>query len=801
MTSSNIDYALVETTRPAIYTAMKYWGKKPHNIWAEYIRHYTPENGVYLDPFCGSGTSIIEALKIGRKAIGFDLNPLSTFMLDLLIQDFDFLSFENAVNSIIRDIYQDEIYQKLFHYADQYIHHVKSNSGEIYEVGYITFVNEREIKSLRPPNADDLLAVAFSEQLDLTSMGLFYPNEPFKNSPSFSASFIRSIGGNNFSNIWTKRNLFVISLIFKKIVTGNFTDSLKKQLLFGFIQTIHLCTKMNVPRNTDADRPFSTSWGRSAYICAARQMEQNPLYVFKGSCFGKQSVESSLNSAKEYFTHPAIAKKVSVSSKRKNDNSFDLKYGTVDINTIDDYINEGSIDFIITDPPYGGLVQYLDLSYIWLVWLKEYDSNLEPNFNPEITIKNGIVDEHTYQRRFTGGLKKLFKLLKDDGKLVLTFHNKDINVWNSFLAAIRESGFIIEKVTHQQNMRSGESVVANPYGTSGTDFYIRCIKSTNSQSIISDGNLDNSILNAAIKVISERNEPTAYQILFNGILAHLSSTGQLIDDFDATVERTLELHTGDIFTLTNNDHSTAGSYWWFVNPRNYINFPDIPLSQRVELSVIALLRDTSSVTLDDILKEIFIKFPNGLTPDKKSVESYIKKYAVQSGGRWVYQAAMFEPEFTKHTEYLYKLCGIGQRLGYKVFIGKREQPERIHGRPLASYADIINLSNYVEDKHKRSRLEMVDMVWVDNAEMKYFIEVENSTTITSAIQRASNADSEIPKLIVIPDSRESELKAMRDEFFINGFKDYSWKYAIYSDIDKISSSKLNLNDFLKDIDS
>lgn len=800
MTSSNIDYALVETTRPAIYTAMKYWGKKPHNIWAEYIKHYTPENGVYLDPFCGSGISIIEALKLGRKAIGFDLNPLSTFMLEVLTAEFDFLLFENAVNVIVNDVYQDEIYQRLFHYDGQYIHHAKWNSGEIYEIGYITFANDREIKSLRAPNTSDQLAVAFSEGLDLSGIGLFYPNEPFKNSPSFSASFIRSIGGNNFSNIWTKRNLYVISLIFNKIITGSYTDILKKQLLFGFVQTIHLCTKMNVPRNTDADRPFSTSWGRSAYICAARQMEQNPLYVFKGSCFGKQSVESSLRSAKEYFASPKIIKKVSISSKRKNDNAFNLKYGVVDINTIDDYLNEGSIDFIITDPPYGGLVQYLDLSYIWLVWLKEYDSNLEPNFNPEITIKNGIVDAHTYQRRFTGGLKKLFKLLKDDGKLVLTFHNKDINVWNSFLGAIRESGFIIEKVTHQQNMRSGESVVANPYGTSGTDFYIRCIKSTQAQSSNPGVTLDNSIINAAIKVISERNEPTAYQILFNGILAHLSSTGQLIDDFDATIERTLQSHTGTTFTLTNNDHSTAGSYWWFLNPRDYINFPDTPLSQRVELSVIALLRDKSSVTLDDVLKEIFMKFPNGLTPDKKSVESYIKKYAVQSSGRWVYQSAMFEPQFTKHTEYLHKLCIIGQRLGYKVFIGKREQPERINGKTLASYADITNLGSYVTDKHKRARLEMVDMVWADDSEMKYFIEVENSTTITSAIQRASNAKREVPKLIVIPDSREGELKSMRDEFFINGFKDYSWKYAIYSDIDKVSLSTLNLNDFLKDID-
>ncbi|MDG6364112.1 DNA methyltransferase [Glaesserella parasuis] len=76
MKFKDINHASVEMTRPPIYTAMKYWGKKPHNIWSEYIKNYTPSNGIYLDPFCGSGISIIEALKLGIKAIGFDLNPL-----------------------------------------------------------------------------------------------------------------------------------------------------------------------------------------------------------------------------------------------------------------------------------------------------------------------------------------------------------------------------------------------------------------------------------------------------------------------------------------------------------------------------------------------------------------------------------------------------------------------------------------------------------------------------------------------------------------------------------------------------
>lgn len=796
----DINYALVETTRPPIYTAMKYWGKKPHNIWAEYIKQYTPEDGVYLDPFCGSAISVIEALKLGRKAIGFDLNPLSTFMIEVFISDFDFQSFKDAANKIIDEVYQDNIYQNLYHYDNQYIHHVKWDDGIIYEIGLIGFDDKgREVKSLRLPDEADQKASLYANNLDFDEFGIFYPNESFPKSPSFSASFINAIGGNNFSNIWTKRNLYVLALIFNKIINSAYHDALKKQLLFGFIQTIHLCTKMSVPRNSGAERPFSTSWGRSAYICAARQMEQNPLYVFKGSCFGKQSVESCLKGAKNYFPHPTLAKKVSISTKRKSDNAFNLKYGTIDINLIDDYLGEGTVDFIITDPPYGGLVQYLDLSYIWLVWLKHFDTSLEPNFNAEITVKKGIFDTETYQRRFTGGLKKLYNVLKDEGKLVLTFHNKEIEIWNSFLRAVRESGFVIEKVIHQQNMRAGESVVANPYGTSGTDFYIRCVKSINGAFSSAGATVDGSILSAAIQVISARNEPTPYQILFNGILAHLSSTGQMIDDFDSTVEMALKTHIGSIFTLANNDQSVAGHYWWFINPRDYIKFPDVPLSQRVELSVVAILRNKSAVTLDDVLRDIFIRFPNGLTPDKKSIDDFLKKYASKSGGKWLYKSTEFEPGFTKHTEYLKKLSLIGKRLGYKVFIGKREQPEKIDGKTLASYADMINLNVYVSEKHIKSRLEMVDMVWVDEAGIQYLIEVENSTTITSAIQRASNANKETPKLIVIPDSREKELINIRDQFFVDGFRDYSWKYVIYSDIDKIASSKQQIVDFLKDI--
>ena len=39
------------------------------------IKFTCPPGGLVLDPFCGSGTTVTAALKLGRRAVGIDLNP------------------------------------------------------------------------------------------------------------------------------------------------------------------------------------------------------------------------------------------------------------------------------------------------------------------------------------------------------------------------------------------------------------------------------------------------------------------------------------------------------------------------------------------------------------------------------------------------------------------------------------------------------------------------------------------------------------------------------------------------------
>ena len=109
------------------------------------------------------------------------------------------------------------------------------------------------------------------------------------------------------------------------------------------------------------------------------------------------------------------------------------------------------------------------------------------------------------------------------------------------------SGFKIEKVIHQQNRRTGESNVANPYGTSATDFYISCIKEPTQILEHDEDEFEHFVIQRAIQLIAQRNEPTPYQILFNGFLAELSTAGFNIEDFDQNIEKILSKNTGTIF--------------------------------------------------------------------------------------------------------------------------------------------------------------------------------------------------------------------------------------------------------------
>jgi len=276
----------------------------------------------------------------------------------------------------------------------------------------------------------------------------------------------------------------------------------------------------------------------------------------------------------------------------------------------------------------------------------------------------------------------------------ITFHHQRLREWNDFVNAVKLAGFRFDKVTHQFNRRSGESNVSNPYGTSGVDFYIRCVKHRDVDFTDDQSGLSHFIIMKAIEIIVLRNEPTPYEFLVNGLIPELLQAGYMQPkEYQDELLRVLTKEEGEgkIFLRTPNNESKSGDIWWFNSPSEHITYPDLPLQDRVEQTIISMLRRKVSVRFDDVLGELFKTFPNGLTPDPRSITHTLEKYAYKSSTYWKIKQSTISA-VTEHTVTIEKIAKIGSCSGYQIYIGKREQPEFLpDGTLLKSVATIHDL--------------------------------------------------------------------------------------------------------------
>lgn len=64
---------------PGVYTHSlhRYPAKFVPQIERKLILAFSDPGDVVCDPFCGSGTTLVEAILLGRDAVGIDLNPMA----------------------------------------------------------------------------------------------------------------------------------------------------------------------------------------------------------------------------------------------------------------------------------------------------------------------------------------------------------------------------------------------------------------------------------------------------------------------------------------------------------------------------------------------------------------------------------------------------------------------------------------------------------------------------------------------------------------------------------------------------
>lgn len=84
----------------ATHAAFRYFGKFPPPVAHRFITEFhDPLIGPVIDTMVGCGTTLVEAAILGRKAVGFDINPLSVLISNVKI---------NKVNNTVVEKYIEE---------------------------------------------------------------------------------------------------------------------------------------------------------------------------------------------------------------------------------------------------------------------------------------------------------------------------------------------------------------------------------------------------------------------------------------------------------------------------------------------------------------------------------------------------------------------------------------------------------------------------------------------------------------------------------------------------------------------
>ena len=478
-----LNQTLQSKPHSAVYRMHRYFARRPHSVFAELIDHYSDKDDVILDPFCGGGVTLVEAVLRGRRAIGVDINPLATFVTRMELEHIDLDALQESHSRVIGEFRQlnDSLFrtrcrkcgadavalwfeysaiagcancgvrfsiasakkQSVGNWLCSNCGHAQGfspNANTVFVPIAVSYqCNQCAIKEIADASdADRQVSEQMENELVVAeNEGLWVPNIaiPDGNMQRESALFKKGI--RYFRQLFTSRHLLALGRLRQVILRQN--SPLQDWLLFSFSSTLRYTNRM-VTRNPDwrGDRPLE--WAKPGYWLPSVHLEANVLEEFSRRCDavwrGKRDYQS-----RQFCGQPACCNTPQELLERQG-SGYHIATGS---STLIDAPDE-SVDVIITDPPYGSYVHYADLCNFWSVWLPEIQGLGDIlNHVEEAVIARktfpGAKTAMDYQRILEECFHECARVLKPDAYLVLTFHNREPRAWVALLLAALKAGF------------------------------------------------------------------------------------------------------------------------------------------------------------------------------------------------------------------------------------------------------------------------------------------------------------------------------------------------------------------------
>lgn len=388
------------------YGVHPYFTRRPANVVRDYIKRYSQDADVVLDPFGGTGVTAIEAFLLGRRAIQNDLNPFANF--------------------IARNI------------ADTTLP-TTAPLREAFER-----VERACAEPLQEIEHDELAAQLWLKRLPMP--------ENIRLPRNSDAEF--------FHDMFTPRQLAGLALI-KQAIEEAAKGVVRDLLLLAWSASVAKLNKTFLSAKGRAEsRGGSSIFSIYRYKIAARSVELPIWETFRGRFL-------NVLAAKEEVLHVRDLRDRQTNGKVNLDSTKHFRVFAHNAAMLDEVLKPASVDYIFTDPPYGGFITYLDLSILWNHWLG-FPVNNETR-EQEIIVGGecGHTEEH-YKQSLARSIRTSFRLLKPDRWFSIVFQHWDTSYFATILetaddcgadlkAAITQTGDVIWSMHKKKN---SESVIA-----------------------------------------------------------------------------------------------------------------------------------------------------------------------------------------------------------------------------------------------------------------------------------------------------------------------------------------------------
>ncbi|OGX18103.1 MAG: hypothetical protein A3K83_00200 [Omnitrophica WOR_2 bacterium RBG_13_44_8b] len=413
--NGKIDESSLDAARhPYRYESHKYWGRKPHNIVIDYIKKYSTEGDTLLDPFMGSGVAIVEGLILSRNVIGIDLNPIACFIAQcLLLKDIDLMELRRCGLSIIKKLECD--YRSLYRTKCKICDDEAYLVSGVWKNNKLTHIYYRCAHCGSALKKVDSYDLEIYNKIDYPNIKLWYPTD----------SLPKNADRKKVYELFTPRNLLILAALYDEIKKIE-DDKIKNILLYTFTANVAF-TSIIIPINEKRLRQNKAPtgiWGFKRFWVPPLHVENNVFRYFKNRL--ERTIKAKIETNE-------LLKNCPYDNKIFNKSSTTLE------------LSNESIDYIFTDPPFGNMIPYFNLSTLWNAWLNEkVDSKSELIYDQNHTF-------HHYEQGIKKAFLECYRVLKKGKFISVTFNNKNMKTWRALINAIVDAGFVLIDLEHAED--------------------------------------------------------------------------------------------------------------------------------------------------------------------------------------------------------------------------------------------------------------------------------------------------------------------------------------------------------------